>query len=177
MINSIPAPELINQKASRKELEPYFEGLKELDLHKPDFIIMACNTIHVFRKRLQRKTLSEIIDLSKEAESFLASRKVSKICVLGTPLTVNSGLFEFEGIETIRPSAKELDAISRAVFRYNQGFEKRKQSAVLKTIAEKHSEKAVLLLACTEISLMLKGLKCRKIDTMDVMVNAVLQRL
>ena len=177
IINSIPAPELGGEKASLEELRPYFEGLKELDLHKPNFIIMACNTIHVFRKRLKRKTCSEIIDLRLEVKLLIELKKVNRICVLGTPLTVNSGLFEFEGIETIRPSARELEAISNAMFHYNQGFEKRKQSAILERIAKKHSEKAVLLLACTEISLMLKGLKCQKIDTMDAMVNAVLKRI
>jgi len=177
IINSIPAPELLSLKPSKKELAPYFQGLKELDSLKPDFIIMACNTIHVFRNLLQRRTSSEIIDLRKEAKNFLASKKINKICVLGTPLTLNSRLFEFDGFKTIRPDRKEQAIISKAIFHYNKGVEKRKQVKSLEKIARKHSKNAVLLLACTEISLMLKGLNCRKIDTMDVMINAVLKRL
>lgn len=165
----------MNVKAGRKELAMYFKGLKELDSHKPDFIIMACNTIHVFRERLQKKTSAEIIDLKKEVEEFLLHKNSGKIFVLGSPLTVSSGLFSFEGIETVKPSREELREISKAVFLYNKGHCKARQASALEKIALRHSD-ATILLACTEISLMLNRLKCKKIDTVDVMVNAALKR-
>ncbi len=52
IINSIPAHELISHKISDEELKPYIEGLKELDKFGVDFIVMVCNTIHLFYDEL-----------------------------------------------------------------------------------------------------------------------------
>ena len=38
LINSIPAPELVFNKTTEKDLRPYEEGLKELDSFGVDFI-------------------------------------------------------------------------------------------------------------------------------------------
>ena len=56
IINSIPAPELIYDKISDEELQPYIKGLKELDKFGVDFIIMICNTIHLYYDKLQKET-------------------------------------------------------------------------------------------------------------------------
>ncbi len=177
IINSIPAPELLKPKATEKELLPYSLGLKELDSHNPDFIVMACNTIHIFREQLQQQTNAPIIDLQNEAKQFLLSKRIKKIVVFGSPLTINSGLFDFSGILSIKPTSKEQRQISKAVFCFNIGTQKQKQIRLLEKIAGKYSDKAVLLLACTEISLMLKKMKCSKVDTMDILLSAVLKRL
>ncbi len=178
IINSIPAQELVKTKTSKRELAPYFAGLKELDLHEPNFIIMACNTIHLFHRQLQEQTSAPIIDLPFEVEQFLLAKRIKKIAVLGTPLTVNSGLFDFAGIESLKPTKKELLQISKAVFFFNNGTKKQMQIMRLEKIARKYcSHGGTLLLACTEISLMLNGFRAKKIDTLDLMVNAVLKRL
>ena len=62
IINSIPAPELIQNKISNKDLKQYINGLKELDKLKPDFIVMICNTIHLFYNNLQKYIKTPIID-------------------------------------------------------------------------------------------------------------------
>ena len=48
IINSIPAPELTGLNPPSCYIKPYIEGIKELLLHKPKFIVMACNTIHLY---------------------------------------------------------------------------------------------------------------------------------
>ena len=46
IVNSIPAPELIQETVSDSDLTPYVSGLRELDRFGVDVIVMVCNTIH-----------------------------------------------------------------------------------------------------------------------------------
>ena len=57
IVNSIPAPELIYEEVSDKDLEPYIMGLKELEKFGADFIVMACNTIYLFYDNFLRRKI------------------------------------------------------------------------------------------------------------------------
>ena len=76
-INSIPAPELIFNKLDSADIELYLQGLQELDLVQPDFIVMVCNTIHLFHQELQSKIKSPLIDLRKEVEQEIKRLKTN----------------------------------------------------------------------------------------------------
>src|SRR3989338_7494975 len=54
IINSIPAPELTS-KVNKAQLTDYVYGLKSLEKYGADFIVMVCNTIHLYRDSLQRE--------------------------------------------------------------------------------------------------------------------------
>ena len=71
IINSIPAPELVGNKIKEKELGPYVKGLKELDSMGPDFIIMVCNTIHLYLDYLQGHVKTPILNLREEIRKEL----------------------------------------------------------------------------------------------------------
>jgi aspartate racemase len=86
-INSIPAPELIRNTISKEELKPYIIGLKELDEQNPDFIIMVCNTIHLYYNRLQKTVRTKILDVRKEVANELKSQKIRSALIIGTPCT------------------------------------------------------------------------------------------
>src|SRR3989344_1847215 len=79
IINSIPAPELIYERISKEDLKPYIRGLKELDKFNPDFIIMVCNTIHLYYDLLQKEIKTKIIDLRKELELYVKKKKIKSV--------------------------------------------------------------------------------------------------
>jgi aspartate racemase len=74
VINSIPAPELIYDEISDEELKVYIDGLKELDEFGVDFIVMVCNTIHLYYDKLQREVKTPILNLREEMKEFLRKR-------------------------------------------------------------------------------------------------------
>lgn len=177
-INSIPAPELLGESASEEELLPYAEGLKELDCFNPNFILMACNTIHLFRESLQAEVKAPILDLREEVRERLVAEGVKSIAVLGTPMMVKGGLFKFAGVGYVAPSEEELAQLSTAVFNFNKGERKEKQREVAKKIAERCLEQGAekLVLGCTEIALMLREEGLASLDTMDVLADAACRR-
>lgn len=179
LINSIPAPELIYDTISKKELNPYVNGLKELDRIKVDFIIMVCNTIHLFHGQLQKKVKTEILDLRRELEKTIVKSKIKSALLIGTPTTVNSGLYDFDNIKIIKPNKAELKQLTKAIFNFNKGQNKQEQLKKVKKICQKYLVLGAetIILGCTEFAAMLDKEDIPKINTIDVLVKAVINRI
>jgi len=176
IINSIPAPELIYENISAEKLQLYIKGLKELEKFGVDFIAMICNTIHLFYERLQKETKTPILDLRKEVKNYLTNKNIKSVTVLASPAVIKKGLYEFEGIESIKLTNEEIRSLSRAVFNFNVGFDKIKQIEIVKSIAKKYLNQGskMIILGCTEVALMLKDENIPKINPMDILVEATL---
>ncbi len=178
VINSIPAPELIYEEIISKNIKPYLDGLKELDCFRVSFIVMVCNTIHLFRNALQKQIRANILDLKEELRKSLNKKKASQVLIFGTPITVKKGLFRFKNITSFEPTDEELKHIANAVFNYNKGENKQKQKEIVKRICQKYTKKGAdaVILGCTELSLMLADEKINSINTIDVLVEATIKR-
>ncbi len=179
LINSIPAPELIYDTISKKELEPYINGLKELSDVKVDFIVMVCNTIHLYHNQLQKRVKTEILDLRKELEKTIIKSKIKSALIIGTPNTINRGLYEFANIDLLKPNKKELKQLTKAIFNFNKGQDKQKQLKKVKKICQKYLDLGAetIILGCTEFAAMLDSEDLPKINTIDVLVKAVINRI
>jgi aspartate racemase len=178
VVNSIPAPELVFDKINDDDLEPYIKGLKELDSMDLDFIVMVCNTIHLFYDKLQPAIKTEIIDLREEVLNTLKNSNQNKVTVVGTPSTISLGLYEFPGIEYHNPSKEELRSMSESIFLFNKGIDKERQVKKTLKVVNKHLTEGsqVVLLACTEFAVMLNNVDVPKMNTIDILVEAVVKK-
>jgi len=178
VINSIPAPELIYDKISDEELRPYINGLKELDKFGVDFIVMVCNTIHLYYEKLQREINTPILDLRKEVRKMLKRNGIKSVLIIGTPNTIKQGLYRFEGIKTFEPNKIEMKLLTNAIFDFNRGVKTRKEIEKVKSICEKYISKGAeaIVLACTELALMLDKQEFPIINTIDVLVDATIRK-
>ncbi len=179
LINSIPAPELVFEKIEDKDLEPYAAGIRELDKAEPDFMVMVCNTIHLFHEKLQKETEKEIIDLRQEVRKALEKSSIQKATIIGTPGTIRQGLYNFPEISYCNPEKHEQAILSDAIFSFNKGTEKDRQAAITRKIIEKYlsSGSEIVVLACTEFAVMLKDADIPKLDTIDVLADGVIERI
>jgi len=179
VINSIPAPELIQKNVSNRNLIPYVLGLKELEKFGVDFIVMVCNTIYLFYNRLRKEVKIPIIDLEEEVKDFLTKRNIKSITVLGTQAVIKRGLYKFKNIDSIDLTDREMEILANAIFNFNKGKEKEKQIEIVKNIAKRYLNQGseFLLLGCTELDLMLKKENIPKISPVDILIKATIQRL
>lgn len=177
-VNSISAPELVHSRASDEELKPYIEGLKALDSMDPDFIVMACNTIHVFLPALQKEVRSPILDLRAVVAAELRRLGISSLLVFATPITTTSGLYEFRGIKCFVPNPEEMNLISESVIDFNVGRLSGGQCEGLRDACRKYLGMGAqtVLLGCTELALILSGESFPKISTLDVLARATVQK-
>ena len=179
IVNSIPAPELIYDEISDEELEDYIIGLKELDRFKVDFILMVCNTIHLYYGRLQKHIKTPILDLRRELKNKLLRKNMKSVLVMGTPNTIKQGLYKFEGIKTFEPDENEMKILTEAIFNFNKGLNKEIQIQKTRKICEKYLKKGAgtVILGCTEFAVMLDKENLPKINTIDVLIESTINRL
>lgn len=179
IINSIPAPELIYDTMSEEDLTIYLKGLHELEDFGVDFIVMVCNTIHGYYDLLQSNINVPILDLRKEFREYISKNKIKSIVILGTPVAIKGDLFRVDNVRYFELDEEDKYQISKLIFNFNNGTEKEKQSKIAESIAKKYINRGaeIAVLGCTEISLMLKDSKIRKIDTMDILIDASLNHI
>ena len=178
IVNSIPAKELIFAEIKTEDLEVYIKGLKELDQMNVDFIVMVCNTIHLFHEQLQAKINAPIIDLKKEVFKELRKSNISQATIIGTPNTISQGLYEFQGITYQNPETKDFVTLSESISQFNRGVDKEKQRKTVLEIINKCFKRGsqTIVLACTEFATMLNKERFKKINTMDLLVNSVVNK-
>ena len=177
-INSIPAPELIFDSVNQSDLKPYLQGLLELDSYQPDFIVMVCNTIHLFHQQLQAQIKTELVDLKEEVKNKFKEMGLARATILGTPSTISLGLYTFDGITYLNPQVQELKILTEAIFNFNQGINKEQQREKVKRIVERYLalNSELVVLGCTELSVMLEGYHLPLLDTMDLLIDVVVRK-
>jgi len=177
IINSINAPELVGEITS-EDLIPYIDGLKELDGLNCDFIIMVCNTIHLYHKELQSKIKTSLLDLREEVKNYLIKNKIKSALIIGTKSTIKQGLYRNEEIALIEPSDEEIDIFSDAIINFNKGFKRDKQIVKTKEICNSYFSKGIetIILGCTEFALMLQNESFPKVNTLDILLDSVVER-
>jgi aspartate racemase len=181
IINSINAPELTGSKVTIQQLQPYIDGIKQLAMHKPDYILMVCNTIHLYRDLLiQESGYANILSLRAIVEKYLLNYSNHTICVLGTSSTIQRGLFDFENIEYINPDDFQLEKIGKIIENYNMTGEiELNLSHLIGIISDLRSKGvSMFLIACMELSELLNhDLMNEYISTLDIMVNVLYNKM
>jgi aspartate racemase len=174
VVNSIPAPELVDEEVTDEQLEPYLEGIRMLARERPDFVVMVCNSIHLFRDRLQQESQAPILSLPSAVERVVRARGARRVGVLGTAPLMRSDLYRFKGIEVVPTPDGLGEQLKDVVVRFNRG----EDVASLRGEAEVVAQSLVaggaelVVLACTELSLLLAQSGLPVLDTLDVLVDA-----
>ena len=171
VVNSIPAPELTSSKITAKQLKPYIQGVKELEQYDADFIVMACNTIHLYHDLLQGKVGVPILNLREAVRGALD--RSQRVSIFGTPATIENKLYNFDGIKYLNPKGADLKQLSKAIENFNKGKQRNRQIADVNKLARRYIKKgsSVIILACTEISLMLERSGIPRKDTLNILAE------
>jgi aspartate racemase len=181
IINSINAPELTGANISIQQLQPYIDGIKELAIHKPNYILMVCNTIHIYRDLLIRESGYEnILSLREIVEKYLKNYPNEKFCVLGTQSSITGGLYVFDNIEYINLDKEQLTSIENIIQDLNKTGEIEFNLSSLLEITTDLKAKGVdkFLTACTELSELLNhDVENEYISTLDIMIEELYSRI
>lgn len=175
-IGEDPRPELI-------------KTCKTLQEAGASFIVIPCNTAHVFLKDIQDFIDIPIIDMTKVlVKKVLENKEIKKVGVLATNGGIKTELyqsyFESVGIETILPSEEEQENLVMKSIYGKKGIKagnKKDSKKNLTIIANKLIEKGAdaLILGCTEIPLVLKqkDFNVKLFDPMEIVANEVIKYL
>ncbi len=173
LINSIPAPELF---LKNPDLSMYREGVIELESWGADFIVIVCNTAHLYLIELQEQVKTPIIDLIAEVDRYLTDHKLSSITVAGSSRTVRQNLFTFKNCISVPLSEEDLKLLDEVILQYNSGKKERQLEKVLEIASRYQIAGNKMIVGCTELSTIVASANLPLIDTMDILVDATIKK-
>lgn len=170
---------IIHDEHSDEYIMPYIQGLKDLEKHEPDFIVMVCNTIHFYHEKLQKEIGVPLMDIRKEVVKYIEDGEYESFIVLVTPVTIKGGLYRTGKIRQEEIHECDIRMISEAIFNFNKGKDRDIHTNIVRDIAREYYRKyreMTFILGCTELSIMLKDEPIPTINTMEILVNSVMER-
>lgn len=171
--------EIINGRNKEKILPLLIDCAKQLENAGADFIVIPCNTVHVFIEEIRKSVKIPVLSIIEETSSFLRSKDIKKVGLLGTQITIREKLFDEKlnenSIEIVSPDqsnqSKLGQLINRLVKNSHNKEDKKKLLKIIDGLIAKNVD--CILLACTDLQLLVKNHNKVKIfDTLNVLTKA-----
>src|SRR3989338_4235372 len=100
IIASVPLPYKIEEEAIAKNIgferiPPFLiEEAKRLEKSGADFIVMPCNSLHIFIKEIRNAVKIPVLSIVEETVKFLKKNKFKKVGIVSTSATIQNKLYE-----------------------------------------------------------------------------------
>ncbi len=157
------------------------KAVVRLNRAEADFIVIPCNTVHVFIEDLRKISKKPIISIIEVCAEECCRRGFSKVGILGSSTTIKQKLHENElikkGIRVCLP--KNQSVISRVILRILNNAENSDDKRILlESISELKADNAeAVILGCTDLDILIseKDSALPLIDTTKVLLDAVVK--
>jgi len=171
----------INRSEGKKEFcELLTNAARTLEKGGADFIVLPCNTAHVFIEDIRNSVNVPVLSIIDESVKVLKSRGVQKVGLLSTPATIKNKLFD-KKINLVKPNKtnqKQMGLIINDVLHdKNTNKNRLELLGIINRIAKKSD---ALLLACTDLQLLIPEKEINGIqvfDTMQILADATTREI
>ncbi len=188
LVHNVPMPFSLEEdivKNSRNEhklLPLLLEGLNILQ-DKVDFIVIPCNTAHIFIDDVRVQSKIPVLSIIEEVVDRIKSKKIGRVGILATSKTIESKLFDSKlvsnNIGCITPDANDQRRVSEIIHLLLKGVKSKELKSGLMGIVDKLKDDGAeaIILGCTDLQLLLKQEESpiELIDTLDVLADSVVK--
>src|SRR3989338_6037155 len=100
IISNVPLPYQIEEDAIAKNIGierclPFLtQEAKRLEKAGADFIVMPCNSLHVFIEEIRKSVSVPVLSIIEETVKFLQNNSFHKIGIVSTSATIKNKLYE-----------------------------------------------------------------------------------
>jgi len=141
-----------------------------------DALAIPCNTAHAYADSIRRAVSIPLLDMVSLTVDEIAASGPARVGLLASTAVHNTALyakaFSARGIATLLPSRQEkVMALIKGVKRGDTGVEA--QAALGRFAAEMAEQADVLLIGCSELSVIAVGIAVPFVDSLDVLTQAV----
>ena len=190
IIASVPLPykieeELIMKNKGASRYIPFLENeAKRLEKAGADFIVMPCNSLHVFIKEIRNAVEIPVLSIVEETVKFLKKNNFKKVGIVSTSATIENKLYEnaFEENDIAYETPDDFQQAKMGKFILNlvNGQQNNKDREELVQIINDFKNKDVdcVALACTDLQLLIPKHPSLKIfDTMKIYADVTVEEL
>ncbi len=174
---------IIHGQMNEEHFNLLVKAVDGLNNNQVDFIVIPCNTIHVFIDDLRDKSGVPILSIIEETADLCKMQGFKQVGLLASTKTVKEKLHEKElrerGIKTINLNENKLEEVSEIIIRIIHNKERREDKEfLLKCINELKDKGAeAVILGCTDLKTIMKEAELPLIDTLEVLENSTLNLL
>lgn len=180
--------ELLQQMAYGKNhpkiLELLLQSVQKLNRASVDFIVIPCNTVHVFIKEIRQQSKVPVLSIIEECAKRCKKMNVKRVGILASGTSVKQKLHADElkknGIETILPTAEDQQKINELIVRINRDKHTPEDKELVRNIIQKIKKQGaeIILLACTDLQQIISAENDKWIiDSLPILEEATLSRL
>ena len=165
-------------------LELLTSAAKSLEKAGADFLVIPCNTVHIFIEEIRAAVNIPVLSIIEEVTNFLVESSIKKIGLLATNNTLKTGLYgktlELHSIKIFHPSKENQEKIGHLITRLVNGEHTQEDKTQLTKIINSLKENKVeaILLACTDLQLIISEHNSIPIfDTMKILAKATSKKI
>ena len=190
IIGSIPLPYQLEEDAIVKNIGverilPFLtQEAKRLEKAGVDFIVMPCNSLHIFIEEIRKVVSVPVLSIVEETVKFLARENMRTIGMISTAITVENKLYENaltkSSVKCIVPDELQQARIGKLILNLTRGQGKNAdRDELIKIINDFESKKIdCVILACTDLQLLIPHHPTIKIfDTMKILADATVEMI
>lgn len=184
-VNNFAEQKFITKGECSKHFLPLLKsGVKTLENSGVDFLILPCNSLHIFIEDIVKFTKLPILNILEVTTKNLAKQGITEIVLLGTETTIKSGLFNKElkgsGIQIFLPTRNDQDKINEIINNLVLMKNTKSDSENFNKIVIKFKKTGLsnFLLACTDLQLLKPNVNgARFIDTLEILKDAAIEKM
>jgi aspartate racemase len=140
-------------------------------------LAIPCNTAHAYAHSIRRAVSIPLLDMVQlTVDQIASSRRVARVGLLASSAVLATELyakaFADHGIAMVHPARQdEVMSLIKAVKRGETGLET--QAALARTAHDLANHADVLLIGCSELSVIAAGITAPFVDSLDVQAQAI----
>lgn len=190
LVSSVPLPykieeELImNGTGSERYIPFLINEARRLEKSGADFIVMPCNSLHVFIENIRKSVKIPVLSIVEETVKFLKKNSYGKVGIVSTSATIQNRLYEeaFEKnkINYFTPDEFQQAKLGKLILNLVIGKQKNSDREELIEIINGFEKMDVdcVALACTDLQLLIPKHPSLKIfDTMKIFADATVEKI
>lgn len=190
LIYNVPLPIQIEKEAiteakdEERCLSFLIEAAKTLEKGGVDFIVMPCNSLHVFIEEIRSAVNIPVLSIVDETVKFLQSQNCKQVGLLATQITIDRKLYKNKldafGIEEIVPSDQDQSRIGQIIYHLVIGSSTEEDKDALDNMINDLINRGAktIVLACTDLQLLIPTRQdVPTIDTMQLLVNTTVKEM
>ena len=190
IIASVPLPfeierDLIAANTGKERYIPFLASeAKRLEKSGADFIVMPCNSLHVFIDQIRASVGIPVLSIVEETARYVREHGYKKVGLISTSATVANNVYETKlkesGIEFVVPDGLQRAKMDKIIQRLIDGQHLNSDRDEVIAIADGLAAQGVdcVALACTDLQLLLPSSDNTVIfDTMKVLADATVRKI
>jgi aspartate racemase len=174
--------EIITEARNERSILPFLiHSAKQLENGGADFIVIPCNTVHIFIDEIRNSVKIPVLSIIEETSSFLRKEKIKEVGLLATTATIKNKLFDESlkqnGIRMKTPNNTNQLRMGKIIHHLVKGEKDKKDKKEFLGIIKKLNINDAVL-ACTDLQLLnVKHKKIRIFDTMEILAKATVSEM